>query len=60
LKRKGKSRKTKAGAKNERAEGELESKLLFFFAFFFFSMVFFFFVFFSFLLEKKKISQQST
>jgi hypothetical protein len=50
LKRKGKNRRPKAGAKSERAERELESKLPPFFAFFFLLYGFFFF---SFALEEK-------
>ncbi len=42
LKQKGTSGRAKAGAKNERAEWELEGKLLPFSSFLFFSMVFFF------------------
>jgi hypothetical protein len=58
LKQKGKSGRVEVGAKNEKAEQELEGKLLPFFTFLFFSMVFFFFVFFNLLLEKKKMPRE--
>ncbi len=60
LKWKGRNKSPEAGAKSERAEWELEGKLLPFFAFFFLLYDFFSLFFFSFLLlENKKMPKES-
>jgi hypothetical protein len=53
------NKRAEVGAKNERENRKLESKLLPLFAFFFFFMGFFFYVAFFFLLEEKTILKES-